>query len=302
MEFDKLTLDKVESLLGQGKKVGSNYQWQCPYCNDKHKDNLLFNPSKGLLWCFASSGEHSKLILKQIWQHNKPVNYYNNTKQFKPVKTETKENKVNIYTPEKQEEMLLYLYKCNEYLLNNETLLNRFEAERGINKDTIQDCGIGFDKERNSWVITSFEYRITGSYIIGFEYRPADFSKKILRSTGTPLKMCMINSYITSIEALAIVEGYMDGYALYQYLKELNQMQYYHIVTPCNGVGSLIKQISIVNFDKYKTCYLYIDNDEAGNKVAAELLEKYPFMKRVHMTCCCKDFNEHYLKCIKKNM
>ena len=201
--------------------------------------------------------------------------------------------------PEQQKEMLQYMNKCNNDLLNSFDLLNKLEAVRGIHKNTVSDCGIGFDKIRNCFVIPSFEYSITDSYIIGHEYRPADFSKKILRSTGTPLNMCMINSYTPLTEVLAIVEGYMDGYALYQYLKELNQIQYYHIVTPCNGVGSLIKQISIINFDKYKTCYLYIDNDNAGNDIAAKLLELYPFMKRVNMTCGCKDFNEHYLKCIK---
>ena len=46
MEFEKLTLDDIESLYGLGKKVGNNYQWQCPYCNDKHKNNLSFNPTK----------------------------------------------------------------------------------------------------------------------------------------------------------------------------------------------------------------------------------------------------------------
>ena len=300
MEFKKLTLEDIEAYLGQGKKVGNNYQWQCPYCLDKHKNNLSFNPQKGILWCFASSGEHSKQILKEIWQNKKDINFNNNIKPA--IKTENNKQPINVYAPEKQEEMLIYQSNCNEYLLNNETLLNKLEKVRGINKDTVNDCSIGFDFAKNSWVIPSFEYSITDSYIIGHEYRPADFSKKILRSVGTPLNMCMINSYTPLTEVLAIVEGYMDGYALYQHLKELNQIQYYHIVTPCNGVGSLIKQISIVNFDKYKTCYLYIDNDKAGNETAAKLLELYPFMKRVNMNCDCKDFNEHYLKCIKNNI
>lgn len=304
MGFKKLTLEDIESFLGAGKKVGNNYQWQCPYCLDKHKNNLSFNPTKGILWCFASSGEHSKLILKEIWQNKKDRNFNNNI-YFKPVtKSNDNEKKqvINVYTPEKQEEMLIYQSNCNDYLLKNELLLNKLKTVRGINKDTVCDCFIGFDFAKNSWVIPSFEYGIADSYIIGHEFRPADFSKKILRSVGTPLNMCMINSYTPLTEVLAIVEGYMDGYALYQHLKELNQIQYYHIVTPCNGVGSLIKQISIVNFDKYKTCYLYIDNDKAGNETAAKLLELYPFMKRVNMNCDCKDFNEHYLKCIKNNI
>ena len=67
---------------------------------------------------------------------------------------------------------------------------------------------------------------------------------------------------------------------------------------PCAILVTFIPS-GFINFDKYKTCYLYIDNDNAGNDIAAKLLELYPFMKRVNMTCGCKDFNEHYLKCIK---
>ena len=303
MDFKKITLAELEAHLGAGKKVGSEYQWQCPYCNDKHCNNLTFNPSKGIVWCFASSGEHSKQWLKEIWQKNKPVNF--NNKQFTPVKTEKKEknqDKINVYIPEKQEELIIYQQECTYSLLDNDILLKKLEDIRGINRNTVIDCGIGFDVKRNSFAIPNYQYSTnTDCYLIGFEYRPADFQKRIIRSKNTPTELTMINCFTPETEILAIVEGYMDGFALYQFLKENNQSQYYHIVTPCNGVGMLSKQINAIEFSKYKICYLYVDNDEPGNKAANELLEEFPFLKRVNMNCGCKDFNEHYLKCIKKN-
>lgn len=61
----------------------------------------------------------------------------------------------------------------------------------------------------------------------------------------------------------------------------------------------MLKQITEVDFSKYKQFYLYVDNDEEGNKVAEKIIEKYPMLKRIVANCGCKDFNEHYMKCIK---
>ena len=154
---------------------------------------------------------------------------------------------------------------------------------------------------KKRWVIPTFQYSTErANTILGFEYRPFNFSKDgLTREKGTPTGLAMINSYKPTMEVLAVVEGYFDGYALYQHLKEQKQIQYYHIVTPSNGIQSLLKHISQVDFSKYKRFYLYVDNDEEGNKVAEKIMAKYPIFERVTATCGCKDFNEHYMKCIK---
>lgn len=54
-----------------------------------------------------------------------------------------------------------------------------------------------------------------------------------------------------------------------------------------------------IDFSCYKKFYLYIDNDEAGNSMAGKILEQYPMFERIITKCGCKDFNEHYMKCIK---
>ena len=300
MDFPKITVDMINNHLGySGKKVGNEYQWQCPYCSDKHRDNLKFNESKGILYCFASNGEHSRQILKDIYAKNKPLNKNTSKSSYKHSESQEPE-KIDVFDKEKQEELVLYMSECNNTLLNHEKSLKYIEAKRGFNKDTISSCGIGIDLKQRKWVIPTFMYSPNDCYVTGFEFRPPDFSKKITRSKGTPTSMAMINCYTPKTEVLAIVEGYMDGYALFQHLTEQKQIQYYHIVTPSNGVNSLTKYIHQIEFGKYKKCYLYIDNDEAGDKTALPILEKYPFLERINMACGCKDFNEHYLKCILK--
>ena len=44
---------------------------------------------------------------------------------------------------------------------------------------------------------------------------------------------------------------------------------------------------------------LFVDNDEVSRPIADKICAKYPF-ENIRLTCGCKDFNEHYLRCIKK--
>ena len=204
--------------------------------------------------------------------------------------------------PEKQKEYKTYLKNCNHELLNIfHKSLKDLEDIRGIERKTVEQLKIGIDKEKLTWVFPTFEYTSgKDRNIIGFEYRPLDFSKQGLhREKGTPTGLAMINSCKAETEAIVVVEGYLDGYALWQYLNEKGQSNYYHIVTPSNGVAALPKVMPYIDYSRYKKFYLFIDNDEAGNNVAGEIIERYPMFERIILNCGCKDFNEHYMKFIK---
>ncbi len=97
-------------------------------------------------------------------------------------------------------------------------------AKRGITEITAKAVKLGIDENKRRWVIPTFQYSTEKSNIIlGFEYRPLNLSKDgLTREKGTPTGLVMINSYNPKTEALAIVEGYFDGYALWQYLKKKN--------------------------------------------------------------------------------
>ena len=193
------------------------------------------------------------------------------------------------------------MLNCNDELYTHEKALKFLYKKRGITTDTVGFIGLGIDLKKHRWVIPTFEYSTTiEGNILGFEYRPNDLSKKgLYREKNTPTGLAMINCYTPQVENLAIVEGYFDGYALWQYLDEKKQSSYYHIITPSNGVNQLLNQLSIVDFNKYKRYFLYVDSDIAGQKEVQKIIERYPIFEIVKMNCGCKDFNEHYLKCLK---
>lgn len=294
-QINNLNLELLTAVLGEPEKQsGDEYLWQCPLCKDTGRDNLNFNAVKGILWCFADES-HAPQILKEMLKKGKinlkPANAdYNRKDRYK-----------HIFSIQKQIEFKIYMQECNERLLTIDILPSILFKKRGLNLSTARDVKLGVDMNKKKWVIPTFQYSTDRANTIwGFEYRPFNFSKDgLIRSKGTPTGLAMINSYKPTMEVLAVVEGYFDGYALYQHLKEQKQIQYYHIVTPSNGIQSLLKHISQVDFSKYKRFCLYVDNDEEGNKVAEKIMAKYPIFERVTTTCGCKDFNEHYMKCIK---
>jgi len=294
-QINNLNLELLTAVLGEPEKQsGDEYLWQCPLCKDTGRDNLKFNAVKGILWCFANES-HAPQILKEMLKKGKinlkPANAdYNSNDRYK-----------HIFSIQKQIEFKIYMQECNEKLLTIDILPSILLKKRGLNLSTARDVKLGVDMNKKRWVIPTFQYSTErANAILGFEYRPFNFSKDgLTRSKGTPTGLAMINSYKPTMEVLAVIEGDFDGYALYQHLKEQKQIQYYHIVTPSNGIQSLLKHISQVDFSKYKRFCLYVDNDEEGNKVAEKIMAKYPIFERVTTTCGCKDFNEHYMKCIK---
>lgn len=297
-QINNLKLELLTEVLGEPEKQsGDEYLWQCPLCKDTGRDNLKFNAVKGILWCFANES-HAPQILKEILKKGrinlKPANAdYNSYDRYK-----------HIFSMQKQIEFKIYMQECNEKLLTIDILPSILLKKRGLNLSTARDVKLGVDMNKKRWVIPTFQYSTErANTILGFEYRPFNFSKDgLTREKGTPTGLAMINSYKPTMEVLAVVEGYFDGYALYQHLKEQKQIQYYHIVTPSNGIQSLLKHVSQVDFSKYKKFCLYVDNDEEGNNVAEKIIAKYPIFERVTTECGCKDFNEHYLKCIKNSL
>lgn len=289
-------LEKIIAKYGEPEKqIGNQYYWQCPYCKkndrDNHKDNLQYNIQKDVLSCFADKS-HTAQILQDLKIGKVQNNYVT------PLQLDYKK----LFMPEKQKEYKTYLKNCNHELLNIfHKSLKDLEDIRGIERKTVEQLKIGIDKEKLTWVFPTFEYTSGNDRnIIGFEYRPLDFSKQGLhREKGTPTGLAMINSCKAETEAIVVVEGYLDGYALWQYLNEKGQSNYYHIVTPSNGVAALLKVMPYIDYTRYKKFYLFIDNDEAGNNAAGEIIERYPMFERTILNCGCKDFNEHYMKCIK---
>lgn len=298
--LSNIDLNTIEQFLGpHSKKTGSEYIWQCPYCNDKSKNNLMYNPKKNVIFCFADPG-HSKLLLKDMWSSLKNQGNISPMRHVKPAVQEQKIKESSLSLVQIKR-FKTYQYKCNQALLKNEPLLNVLYTKRGITKDTVKDCGIGVDIPQKRFSFPSIKFGCANE-VIGFEYRPLSLSKHgLYREKGTPTGLVQINSISNNTVNLVILEGYLDSYLFYQHLKKLGQEQFYHVATPSNGVTSIQNHFdSICNMiGRYKNVYLYLDSDAAGEKAMLNLKQKYSQIQTFSMTCGCKDFNEHYLKCLK---
>ena len=305
----ELTLNDITDYLGEPRtKIGRELIWQCPCCLDEHKDNLHYNPDKNILWCFANE-QHSKDILSEIMK-----------KKHEAKRMGNKEIPAYI---KNQEKYLYYMELCNSALLGTLTkdwidavneqdmfedneynfyldLINSDEPQkaraylkeqRGINTSTISKTGLGFDFKARKWVIPIFDMSCN---LTGFEYRLADFkNKKIWREKGTP--SCLARVWGNGSKAL-IFEGFLDSYCAYQMAKNKDDIS---IFSTSAGVSSLTKVISQLQFNKYESITLILDNDEPADKVTKEIIEKYPFIKDGRgflVANNCKDVNQYMLK------
>lgn len=308
MENIIITAQEVYQHFGNPEKIqGSEEARRCPICaatgGDTKGDNLKYNFKKSLLWCFANQ-DHGAELLKQMRAGTIQNNF---------IPTQKKQKVKPIIPPEVREKHLIYQNTCNENLSSNDRALKYLFDKRGITTDTVDFCGIGMDLDKiitkkntdgkevqyksKCWILPVFNQ----NSIAGFEYRGIDLDKKrIWKEDGTPSVIAEINGYTSNTEIGIILEGFFDGYLFWQHLKERGQEKYYHILTPSNGVATVLELLKDFDFTRYKKFILYLDSDNKGIPVMGKAKELYPFIETIIMTCGCKDFNEHYLKCIKK--
>lgn len=259
----EITLYDIKKILGEPTgKSGSEYVWQCPYCMDSHKDNMRFNERKGLLWCFADP-EHSKEVLKKM--NGKESDY-------KPVAKSA--NSVPKWVT-MQEKYVEYMVQCQEELLNNQELLDYVYKKRGLSKKVIDLVGLGFDSEANQFVIPIFGLK--EDMITDFELRAYGDKKVISRVGGGHNTVSVIYGTQKS-KTCFFTEGFLDGYALLQYLFDKNQTDF-TIYSCSHGAESLLKCLPAVNFSNFEEVKLMLDADEAGDKATKAILEYYPFIK-----------------------
>ena len=282
--YNNLTLNQVTSILGQPTgKQGGEYVWQCPYCLDSHKDNMRFNERKGLLWCFADP-EHSKEVLKKM--NGKESDY-------KPVAKSA--NSVPKWVM-MQEKYVEYMAQCQEELLNNQELLDYVYKKRGLSKKVIDLVGLGFDSEANKFVIPIFGLK--ENMITDFELRDYSDKKVISRVGGGHNTVAMIYG-AAKAKTLYFTEGFLDGYALLQFLLDKNQSDF-TIYSCSHGAESLLKCLPTVNFSNFEEVKLMLDADEAGDKATRAIIENYVFIKDARkflFDSNCKDFCQWYLEC-----
>lgn len=287
-----ISYNEICSYLGEPLKTsGGHSYWQCPICMDNGKDNLVYTHSKELLTCFADNS-HSHEIYKRIAQSGNKDFDYKTVKKLEPKKTPLEID-------------LEYITKCELELIEDEQSKAFLKKHRGLYGETL-GLGIGIDKENKRWVFPAidFDFKLIGAeyrtsyFIMTKDKRPQNCPKGLFKAKGTAADLCLINQASRKDKTLIIIEGFIDGYTLWQYLREQRQQDDYEIATPTNGVGTIPNLLDRIPVANYKDVIFWLDNDEAGNNALAQIKEKAKFNYKVNrLTCqCCKDFNEWYLK------
>lgn len=273
-KLENITLADIRDVLGQnGKKSNDNWLFQCPICQDSSCDNLIVKGNGTYIHCFScSNNEGGKYVLSEI--------------EKKRAKEREQERIVANEQPrfldkELQFQYILYMSITNEYLLEHDELLDLLYKKRGIDRQTVIDCGIGYDDTEEHWVIPIFSLKYD-YMIMGFEYRRKNFDKynngsKVRREKGYITDVCPVWGR-EKAKTLIISEGFWDGYALHQYLR--NKGDDDHAIYSCsNGVTSLVNVMNRIYFANFNEVKLILDTDEAGDRVTNEIISHYPFIK-----------------------
>lgn len=288
--LDRVTLADIREVLGQnGKKSGDNWLFQCPICQDSSADNLVVKGNGAYIHCFSCyNNEGGRYVLSEIERK----------------RNRERVPKVIEHTPRflngvLQRQYLEYMLLTNEKLLADQQLLNLLYEKRGIDRQTVIDCGIGYDDTEEHWVIPIFSLKYE-NMIMGFEYRRKNFDKyengsKVKRERGFVTDICTVWG-CNKAKTLYILEGFLDAMCLHQYLRDKGQSDY-TVYSCSNGVSSLLNVMNRIYFANFGEVKLMLDTDNAGCEVTDRIIDKYPFIidsRNFLFKADKKDFGEWY--------
>lgn len=290
-----VTLEQVITVAGNYTcKSGYNYSFRCPICanegHDKKGDNLVYNADKKIVKCFAN--EYHSLDVLALINEKCPT-------KREPVRQE--QVKTTPIWEIRQEQYIEYLSLTQEKLLNNKELLYYLYKKRGLKKLVIDLCGIGFDDTENCFTIPIFS--LAHDCITDFELRTKSEEKQIRRIGGGCATIAKIWG-VDKAKELYIVEGFIDGITLAQWLLE-SKRDSFTIYSCSNGVGSLFNCLKEIDFSNFGDVKLILDNDESGDLATKQIIDKYKFIqdsRNFLVVSGCKDINEYYLRKVVGNV
>ena len=298
MKFLDISVEELREVLGhETKSKYGTYYFRCPECakmgKDTHGDNLVYNSSNGRLRCFGC-GEGQMTALRMINEYRQKTGYWQKSKEERE-KSKPKFEKKPLWYEINKEELLMYMCEATEELLEAEPVVEWLYNKHGINKQSISDCGIGMDADKNAICFPIFSINHE-QILVGFEYRLIGETKKIWRTKDSPSGIAQVWGR-KSAPYVIILEGYLDCYCFKQFLEKKGLSDDYLILTPANGANDLLKHLNKIDFSKYKTCYLLLDNDNVGDTVTDNILEQYNFFidkREVLKKNNVKDFKDLY--------
>ena len=301
-KFLDISIEELREVLGhETKSKYGTYYFRCPECakygKDTKGDNLVFNSNNGKLRCFGC-GEGQYKVLGLINEIRKKNGYWSvaNCEKKQNLKKQREEQaKKPLWYEINKEELLQYQWEAEQELLEAKPIIEWLCEKHGISEQTISDCGIGLDADKNAvcFPIYSIQHE---QMLVGFEYRLLGEKKQIWRTPDTPSGIATIWGRMNA-PYLIFLEGYLDCYCFKQFLEKKGLADKYLILTPANGANDLLKNLNKIDFSNYKTCYLLLDNDNVGDAVTQEILEQYPFFidkREVLRKNNVKDMKDYY--------
>ena len=291
-----VTLEDVIAELGKPtRQSGHQYYFQCPDCasagRDNSRDNLLFNDAKGLLKCFACD-TGAKSALRAI-NHRKGYK-----KDETRVYAHSSAQSVNVlprWFEINRDNLINYLFQSIDELGLSAF---RYLDGRGLTKQTIDDCGIGYDDNPSmvkmgpsvTFPMFSLNHNME---LVGFELRQIEGGKNIKHTLDSPSCICAVYGKYNAPNII-ICEGFIDAYSLTQLLG--NKKDDFLICTGAHGVKSILPNIGGLDLSYFENCYLLLDNDDAGNTSTRQIIDNYPIFKdKRNLIKGCKDINEYLL-------
>lgn len=296
IDFDTnpITEEEVIAVLGKNYKVqGQELVWKCPACpgGDKHGDNMKFNRVKHVLNCFACdfAEEIVGIIARRRLGQKMPEH-----QEFARRETIAQIEQVEKEKEIAQEALSDYYFRCHYNLMRNKDLLKKMYLKHGILPLTACNCFIGYDSKKNMLVFPSraIGKDPTDKMLItdnGAEYREIEGEKIIRRISGYEPKICSVLHGDFIMRGI-ICEGYKDAYNLIQIMKitEPEILSHTAIFTVQNGTNSINTNncLQKVNWYRFETIGIIMDNDKAGDTATVIATELFP---------CIKDMRNEYI-------
>lgn len=293
-DFDEypITEEEVIAILGNYRVRGQELEFQCRGCSggDTHKDNLKFNRQKHILKCHAGC-KFEKEVCEIIARRRYEARTGNQVSQSQPHEFQRREAVEQAPQEEKkkeiaQENLSEYYLKCNYALMSNKNLLKKMYLKHSILPKTACECFIGYDEAKDMLVFPS---RAVGKDPTnnqlnadnGAEYREYEGDKVIRRISGYEPAICAVHHGAFTMRAI-ICEGYKDAYNLLQLLRmvDTETMSHTAIFTVQNGTNSINTNncLQKVNWHRFETIGILMDNDVAGDKATEVARELFPCM------------------------
>jgi len=290
-----ITEEEVIAVLGNDfKRQGNELVFQCRACpgGDTHKDNMKFNTVKHILKCQAGCGFEKEIvgIIARRRLGQKMPEYQDFARREAPAPTEPVEKEKEIA----QEALSDYYFGCHYNLMQNKDLLKKMYLRHSILPSTACSCFIGYDSKKDMLVFPScvIGKDPTDKTLIidnGAEYREIEGEKTIRRISGYEPAICAVLHGNFIMRGL-ICEGYKDAYNLIQIMKltQPDILNHTAIFTVQNGTNSINTNncLQKVNWHRFETIGIIMDNDKAGDTATAIATELFP---------CIKDMRSEYI-------